>query len=373
MGPESLERLKTFEMKDLVVGKLLGVGGFSSVYSIVHRCAMQQQHEDLMTKIESPTMEFVNMHNVVVSKELKGPDATQTSDSPVTISSTSSPSHDEPENDVVTTTEPWQGELALKTLSYKTIKGNEKKLKRAAQDLTYEVSILGSLPQHPNIIKLHGVSPGFFDEAHAFDSFLVLEKLEEPLDKAFKRWKKESKPNMMKRMITPKPYRSAMAQAQRIEQDAIDLAAVMKFLHSRRIIFRDLKPANIGMDKDGKIRLFDFACARVLQEGTKIKHRCGTLRYMAPEVAKNEPYGLPADVYSFGMVLWELCALQRPYEVALDREELNEFVTLGPLPSLKKKVIALPTIQHLLEDCWKGNPSERPTFDSVHRRLQQSV
>merc|ERR1712150_124101 len=331
-------------------------------------------------------MKLLGMDKVVTNET--SPDMTHTSDTPASLPSSSSNSEqqEQPEHDDGVDTIPrsssadntfFEGEMALKTLSMTTVRGTTSKCLRAAQDLAYEVAILASMPSHPNIIKLYGVNQDFFDDtSDVRNSFLVLEKLQEPLDKVLKRWKREatsSKNNLIKRIRNKKPsYLSAEAQTQRIQQVAVDLATAMKFLHDRLIIFRDLKPANIGLDKDGKIRLFDFACARQMpNENCKLKHRCGTLRYMAPEVAQKKLYDLSADVYSFGMVLWELCALERPYETASDKEELNHLVIEGPRPSLKKKVIDSTLIQLLLEHCWKQDPNQRPSMDSVCYRLDQ--
>eukprot|EP00568_Trieres_chinensis_P009063 CAMPEP_0183314746 /NCGR_PEP_ID=MMETSP0160_2-20130417/49439_1 /TAXON_ID=2839 ORGANISM="Odontella Sinensis, Strain Grunow 1884" /NCGR_SAMPLE_ID=MMETSP0160_2 /ASSEMBLY_ACC=CAM_ASM_000250 /LENGTH=93 /DNA_ID=CAMNT_0025480145 /DNA_START=1 /DNA_END=279 /DNA_ORIENTATION=- len=89
----------------------------------------------------------------------------------------------------------------------------------------------------------------------------------------------------------------------------------MEYLHENRIVFRDLKPQNIGFDDKNKVKIFDFGIARKLDPGDE-KHptgNTGTLRYMAPEVAKCKNYGLEVDVYSFGMLLWEICKWKKPF------------------------------------------------------------
>jgi serine/threonine protein kinase len=90
------------------------------------------------------------------------------------------------------------------------------------------------------------------------------------------------------------------------------------------VLHRDIKPDNIGWTADGTIKLFDFGlCAVVLgkdssrlqyNRGYRMTGNTGTLRYMAPEVALNEPYHNGVDVYSFAVVVWQVLAGQIPFK-----------------------------------------------------------
>ena len=81
-----------------------------------------------------------------------------------------------------------------------------------------------------------------------------------------------------------------------------------------RILFRDLKTENLAFDHRNALQLFDFGLAKECKpvdlidapDGYKITGLTGTLRVMAPEVIQCLPYGLSADVYSFGILLWEV-------------------------------------------------------------------
>ena len=104
---------------------------------------------------------------------------------------------------------------------------------------------------------------------------------------------------------------------------ALQVAKAVDYLHDRRILFRDLKPANIGFDKTETLKIFDFGLARELREVDKdpdmpgmyrLSNMTGSLRYMAPEVAiMGQPYNESCDVYSFTIVLWEMLSLKRAY------------------------------------------------------------
>mmetsp|Transcript_25354 Transcript_25354/g.70026 ORF Transcript_25354/g.70026 Transcript_25354/m.70026 type:complete len:208 (+) Transcript_25354:1540-2163(+) len=169
-------------------------------------------------------------------------------------------------------------------------------------------------------------------------------------------------------------------------QAAVPVASAMCFLHERQIIFRDLKPSNIGFDANGVVKLFDFASARQLDYGAAepqsrprlLTSRQGTVRYMAPEVyQKQGSDGYSADVWSFAMVLWEILTLQKVYAKATTMPELARMVTATTRksghhhhhrPSLQ--LVALPAVQHLLYQCWMPTFGKRPTFVTIHAILR---
>ena len=95
----------------------------------------------------------------------------------------------------------------------------------------------------------------------------------------------------------------------------------MQYLHNQGIIHRDLKPANIRFDNQNIIKVLDFGLATKLSPTDKNNDRnyklnggVGTCRYMAPEVAKCKPYNKLADVYSFGILMWQMLSLQVPFQ-----------------------------------------------------------
>lgn len=156
-----------------------------------------------------------------------------------------------------------------------------------------------------------------------------------------------------------------------IRSAAVGVARAMEFLHEHKVIYRDLKPTNIGFDEEGNVQLFDFGLARSIanKEGGKNKGRyltgvSGTARYMAPEVALSQDYSFPADVYSFSVLLWEICALEKPYANATSFDDLRRKVARkGIRPSLQK--VASPVVKKLLQDGWQTDPNLRPTFSKI--------
>lgn len=99
---------------------------------------------------------------------------------------------------------------------------------------------------------------------------------------------------------------------------AQDMAAGVNWLHTIcNIVHRDLKPANFLLDASMHVKVTDFGFSRVLKEGheklidTSVTK--GSLLYMAPEVMRHEEYGRPADVYAYGLILYELLTEEEPF------------------------------------------------------------
>eukprot|EP00526_Cylindrotheca_closterium_P007274 CAMPEP_0113624108 /NCGR_PEP_ID=MMETSP0017_2-20120614/12421_1 /TAXON_ID=2856 /ORGANISM="Cylindrotheca closterium" /LENGTH=692 /DNA_ID=CAMNT_0000534115 /DNA_START=271 /DNA_END=2346 /DNA_ORIENTATION=+ /assembly_acc=CAM_ASM_000147 len=160
---------------------------------------------------------------------------------------------------------------------------------------------------------------------------------------------------------------------------ARSLSVAMQYLHDKAIpnsivLHRDLKPDNIGFTLDGTVKLLDFGLARILEnadpktnEVYTMSGETGSLRYMAPEVAEGHPYNHKADVYSFGIILWEMNAGKKPYH-GLNREQFYEVVIHGgDRPPLNKKWPE--ALRSLISDCWDTDLDKRPDFSEVILRL----
>jgi NIMA (never in mitosis gene a)-related kinase len=89
----------------------------------------------------------------------------------------------------------------------------------------------------------------------------------------------------------------------------------MKHVHDRKIIHRDLKGANVFLTKKGIVKIGDFGIAKVLSHTVqKARTMVGTPYYLSPEIIQSKPYNNKTDVWSLGVMLYELCALKPPFD-----------------------------------------------------------
>lgn len=131
------------------------------------------------------------------------------------------------------------------------------------------------------------------------------------------------------------------------------------------------KPDNIGFDVNGNVKIFDFGFARDINTLDK-KDQAGTIRYMAPECIMYKGTTLASDVYSFAVLLWQICTLKVPY--SLYKSELAFTIKVvgdGIRPS--RKFIYSKTLRGLLSHCWDSNPTRRPNFTIVRKVLESTV
>ena len=95
----------------------------------------------------------------------------------------------------------------------------------------------------------------------------------------------------------------------------VQCVVAIEHVHSRKVLHRDLKCANIFLTASGVVKVGDFGIAKVLDHTTDLaKTQIGTPYYTSPEIFKNQPYGYASDMWSLGCVLYELVALKLPFE-----------------------------------------------------------
>ncbi len=376
---------------------------------------------------------------------------------------------------------------ALKAINPKRISDDDK-LIIAASDLASEAMILSEL-EHKNIIKLRGLScetfsksfmdglvtknrnasqrsigfrgissksinrslkrlGSFKDGAAALNRslrrlasfkpigksandiegyFLLLDVLTEVLSERFTRERRERR----RTTESKREPNTKEAMHTRVEHVATGIVDGMRYLHSKDIVLRDLKPGNVGFDEEGNIRLFDFGMARRVSECVQ-DEICGSPRYMAPEIMEGKGYTLKVDVYSFGILLYELCTLEVPFansctlmrqhqktkkrkktkkfgfkslfkrkprtskQVTQFNDENNGeschygvessqanlliefyrkvvFEELRPSNNIldSETLIPCPQLRTLIHECWSADPDKRPSFDEIGKRLER--
>lgn len=145
---------------------------------------------------------------------------------------------------------------------------------------------------------------------------------------------------------------------------AIGVAQALKFLHSKRIVHRDVKSLNVLLDNNFFPKLCDFGMSRRLPENNELMSgSVGTPQWMAPEVMRSELYTEKADVYSYGILLWELLTGDIPFKQMKDVQ-----VVLAVLSTNARPMITVHQnyrIANLIRYCWDSDPNNRPDFEHI--------
>ncbi|KAL2486908.1 Protein kinase superfamily protein [Abeliophyllum distichum] len=152
-------------------------------------------------------------------------------------------------------------------------------------------------------------------------------------------------------------------------QLALDLSRGLSYLHSKKIVHRDVKAENMLLDPHRTLRIADFGVARVEAQNPKdMTGETGTLGYMAPEVLDGKPYNRKCDVYSFGICLWEIYCCDLPYSNLSFAEVSSAVVRQNLRPEIPR--CCPSSLANIMKKCWDGNPEKRPDMDEVARLLE---
>jgi len=240
-------------------------------------------------------------------------------------------------------------------------------------DLAVESQFLAAL-SHPRILSIRGHANSDPLESRYF---VILDRLETTLDHKLALWRKDVGENMgywfgpCLGYCCSRPHVLRRIWAERFAA-ARDIASALEYLHGMDIVYRDLKPDNVGFNSSGELKMFDFGLAKRVTAADRssdddglynLTGNTGSLRYMAPEVALNKPYSLSVDAYSFGVLFWQLCSLSIPYSGFSCKMHSDMVVGRGHRPSLD------PTWPEcwgsLMGTCWSADHRCRPTFEKI--------
>ncbi|XP_074835829.1 mitogen-activated protein kinase kinase kinase 12 [Carettochelys insculpta] len=144
---------------------------------------------------------------------------------------------------------------------------------------------------------------------------------------------------------------------------SMGIAGGMNYLHLHKIIHRDLKSPNMLITCDDVVKISDFGTSKELSDKSTKMSFAGTVAWMAPEVIRNEPVSEKVDIWSFGVVLWELLTGEIPYK-DVDSSAIIWGVGSNslhlPVPSSCPDGFKI-----LLRQCWNSKPRNRPSFRQI--------
>ncbi|MED6174980.1 hypothetical protein PIB30_074130 [Stylosanthes scabra] len=150
---------------------------------------------------------------------------------------------------------------------------------------------------------------------------------------------------------------------------ALDIARGMEYIHSQGVIHRDLKPENVLISEDFHLKIADFGIGCEEAYCDLLVDDPGTYRWMAPEMIKRKSYGRKVDVYSFGLILWEMVTGTIPYEDMTPIQAAFAVVNRNSRPVIPPN--CPPAMRALIEQCWSVHPDKRPEFWQVVKVLEQ--
>ena len=293
-----------------------------------------------------------------------------------------------------------KGDLLPSKLTEKSCKnGSVIAFTKAATELAREAFLLSRF-DHPHIINILGWTDGGVTSYSVYRRhdayFLVLELLqEETLNDRIEGWNQDD--DYLRSILCTEDKLKVHFHRRKMEQLTIcrQVASALAYIHLKNVVYRDLKPQNIGfareIDNEGYackgnvvVKLMDFGLARELPSGGVIRSysafqehsssplffdmtgTVGTIRYMAPEVCMNQPYGLECDIYSWSIVAHQILSQTKPFDDMTPDMYQSLVCQRGvrpPTQNIPSDYIVL------LTQAWRTNPFKRLPFNRIKHQL----
>lgn len=271
------------------------------------------------------------------------------------------------------------------TVAVKTLKNCATKDEREREELLAEIEIMKLVCNHPNVVKIF----------HCCTTDAIIAQNEPIIDKKpiylvmeyvelgkLQSYLMESRAN--RQYATNTLYNCAPTSINEQNLTSRDLvkfiyhvAKGMEYISSQCIVHRDLASRNILVSSQKICKIGDFGMARHMQsfEGVYERHSRNTkvpVRWMAPEVLLNNKFTTESDVYSFGILMWEIVTLgSTPYKHLQTEQVIEKVARDGERP--EKPEYCHSQLFEIMSKCWSQRPEERPTFKSLVKQLDEML
>lgn len=218
------------------------------------------------------------------------------------------------------------------------------KTKAQQQESRNEVEVMRRL-DHPNIVR--------FIDAFVENNYLhIVMEYADAMD-------------LEKYLVDKLRRREAVAEGT-IMRIFVQIALGLRTLHKSRLLHRDLKSANVFLTRSGGVKLGDFGFAKQLTSTLALAATvCGTPYYFSPELCQKTPYNNKADVWSLGVILYEMINLRKPFEAKNLPELRKRVVTEEPAPFVTNHVSA--DLKALCLSMLEKDSTKRPSVDEILR------
>ncbi|KAF9559821.1 hypothetical protein EC968_006478 [Mortierella alpina] len=152
---------------------------------------------------------------------------------------------------------------------------------------------------------------------------------------------------------------------------ARDVAAGISFIHEDNICHHDLHSRNVLIDQSGRALITDFGLSRYVNHANSNNGVRGVVPYISPERLRNAPFDHSSDVYSLGVIMWELTSGHPPF----DQDGENFMLPFHIMKGKREQIVPGTPVEYsqLYQRCWDGEPANRPSLPVILKELDNML